>query len=904
MVKKKLLKLSVVYLSVLFLVSIMPAKEIDIKKVVASSTENNDSSLTPQKTVDGDVKTRWSSVFSDPQWILFDLGTAQSFRVIAIHWENAYGKKYEVQVSNDAENWKTVFSEKNGNGNKDIVSIKKQKARYIRIYCLERGTNWGYSIYEVKILDEDNTPPVPPSDLSVLAGYTAVVLNWAENKEQDFYGYNIYRAENQEYKKINDSIVQKTKYIDKTVKSGTEYYYYVKAVDYFDNESKESDKKSVTLLHIEKKGTYIDKNLPVEQRVKDLLSRMTLEEKIEQLSGPVGGDAFSTAGNERLGIPVIKTSDGPWGINRGKTTAFPVPLAVASTWTPELMEKIAVAIALEAKARGRNNSLAPCLNLASDPRGGRVHEGYGEDPYLTGEMAAAYVKGVQSQNVIATPKHFVCNNKEEGRFGGPVEIDERSLRELYLPAFKACVVKGGAWSFMTAHNKVNGEYCANNKFILDDILRKEWGFKGFVMCDWGGTYDTVKSARAGLDLEMPFTKIYDKRLLDAVHDGSVSEKMIDNMAGRILRIMFLAGLFDGEEKVNPEVVACKKHVSLALETAKKGMVLLKNERNILPLDKNKIKSIAIKGPAAKLTPAGEDLGCGQVFPPYAVTPFEGIKKKIGNNITITDSVKDADVVLVFVGLHASIGGRQEGEFIDRKYLHLPGDQENIIKSIAKQNRNIVVVSIGGTAITMDKWVDSVPAVVQAWYCGMEGGTAIADVLFGDYNPGGKLPVTFPKSIDQVPAFDWNYRDDFINGVGYRYYDKKKIEPQFPFGHGLSYTKFKYDNLKINTKKNKDDHAVELSFTVKNTGKMKGDEVVQLYINDVKSIIERPVKELKKYIRITLNPGEEKNINFLLSSEDLAYHGKDMKFVVEPGEFKILIGSSSRDIRLTGNFHVK
>ncbi len=665
--------------------------------------------------------------------------------------------------------------------------------------------------------------------------------------------------------------------------------------------------ENISTTEVPMENSYLDSDLPIEERVEDLLYRMTLEEKIEQLSGTPDCDKMASNSNGRLGIPSLQFADGPHGVRWGKATAFPVPIAIASSWEPELMERIGIAIGKEIKAKGRNHSLGPCLNICKDPRGGRTYEGYGEDPYLTSKMAVSAIKGIQSQKVIATPKHFACNNMERDRKSGSVEIDERTLREIYLPAFKSCIKEGNAWSIMSAYNKINGIYCSEHKHLLRDILKGEWEFKGFVLSDWGACHSTVESMNAGFDLEMPNNDYYGTALLKAVKEGLVSEEIINDSVRRILRAKFWAGLFDEsstssldeQEKVNPNIVECPEHIELALEAARKSIVLLKNENDLLPLDRNKIKSIAVLGPSACVSTAGINLGSSQVHPSYVVTPLEGIKNKVGDEIIITDKPEKADLCIVFAGLTETIAGRVEGEGIDRDDLSLPGKQNDLIKQMSGINKNTVVVLIGGSAVTMNEWIDTVPAIVQTWYSGQEGGNAIADVLFGDYNPGGKLPITFPKSVNQLPPLSWNYKEDYKIGIGYRYYDKQNIKPLFPFGHGLSYTKFKYSALKI--KSEKSGIKINISVEVENIGNREGDEVVQLYLRDVESSIERPVQELKRFKRITLKPGEKKEVKFVLTSEDLAFYNKDMKFIVQPGTFEVMIGSSSRDIHLVGSF---
>lgn len=666
----------------------------------------------------------------------------------------------------------------------------------------------------------------------------------------------------------------------------------------------------------EKGPAYLNPNLSIEERVQDLLSRMTLEEKIEQLSGNESG--FSTKPNERLGIPGIKCTDGPVGVRWIRATAFPTSILMGSSWDIELMEKVASAIAKETKARGRNQLLGPCINIIRDPRGGRSAETYGEDPYLISKMAVAYIKGIQSQKIIATPKHYACNNQENGRGTNNVKIDERLLREFYLPHFQASICEAQAWSIMSAYNLLNGSYCSENEHLLRNILKNEWGFKGFVISDWGACHSTIPSAKNGLDLEMPHTQFFGKPLLDAVKQGLVSEETINDSVGRILRAKFWTGLFEEKPKLDKKVINCQEHQELAKDAAKAGIVLLKNERNILPLDKNKIKKIAVIGPNAGI--ARPHLGgSAKVVPFYAISVLDGIKLKIGDkmeisyvkgcdiNTSISESMNEAiniakksDVAIVAVGLNSDI----ETEGRDRDYLNLPEIQEDLIKKISKANKNTVVVLIGGIGITMQSWIDKVPALLVAWYPGEQGGSAIADILFGDYNPSGKLPITFPKSLEQLPPYDNNYESASVCR-GYRYYEKHKIEPQFPFGFGLSYTKFNYSNLKIEPKNISVEGKVNVSLGIQNIGKYEGSEVIQLYVRDVVSSVDRPVKELKGFKKINLKIGEKKTVSFTLTEKELSFYNVNKKkFVVEPGKFEVLIGASSRDIRLKDGFEVK
>jgi len=627
----------------------------------------------------------------------------------------------------------------------------------------------------------------------------------------------------------------------------------------------------------------------------------------------------------RLGIPVMIHDECLHGCMAKGSTIFPQSIALASTWNPSLMEEIAIAIGKETRARGIHQCLSPTINIARDPRCGRTEETYGEDPYLASVMAVSFVKGVQSQKVVCTPKHFVANFVGDGgRDSNVIHFSERILREIYFPAFRACVQKANALSIMAAYNSLDGIPCSCNKWLLSDVLREEWGFKGFVVSDYNSVLHIYtkhkvaetkaeaakKAIETGLDMELPETDCYEE-LLDLVKKGKLSEKVIDEAVRRIFRVKFWLGLFENPY-VDPEyaekICDCEEHRKLALKAAREAIVLLKND-GVLPLSKD-LRSIAVIGPNADKIRLGGYSGYGV----KVVTPLEGIKNKVSKDTKVhfaegckvtgssregfEEAVKIAkrsDVAVLFVGNSEET----EGEGRDRCNLDLPGVQENLIKNICDTGTPVVVVLINGSAITMTKWLNDVQAVVEAWYLGEEGGNAIADVLFGDYNPGGKLPITFPKTVGQLPLY-YNYKP---TGRIYDYVDLRGKQPLFPFGHGLSYTEFEYSNLKIHPEKISPKGKVNISVDVKNIGKYKGDEVVQLYIHDAVATIANPVKELKGFKRITLEPGEKETVNFTLTSEDLASYDVNMNLVVEPGVFEVMVGSSSEDIRLNGSFEV-
>jgi len=631
--------------------------------------------------------------------------------------------------------------------------------------------------------------------------------------------------------------------------------------------------------------------------------------------------------NTRLGIPVLIHDECLHGCMAKGSSSFPQSIAMASTWNPELMKEVATAIGKETKARGIHQALSPTINIARDPRCGRTEETYGEDPYLASAMAVSFIEGLQEQGVITTPKHFAANFVGDGgRDSNAVHFSERLMREIYFPAFKSAIEKSRALSTMAAYNSIDGIPCSSNRWLLTDVLRKEWGFKGYVVSDYGSVVHIYtkhkvasskaeaakKALEAGLDMELPASDCFEE-VLDLVKENKLSEDVINEAVRRILRVKFWAGLFDNPY-VDPDyaekICDCKEHRELALKSAREAMVLLKNN-GILPLMKD-IKSIAVIGPNAAVPRLGGYSGYGI----KVVTPLEGIENKLGENVEVRfaqgcdlidpskkgfeeaiEIAKDSDVAILFVGNSVP---ETEGEQRDRCNLDLPGVQEDLIREISNAGTPVVVVLINGSAITMTKWIDGVQAILEAWYPGEEGGNAIADILFGDYNPGGKLPITFPKSVGQLPLY-YNYKP---SGRVDDYVDLRGTQALFPFGYGLSYTQFRYSNLKITPKVIGPNGEVNITLDVENVGKYKGEEIVQLYIGDIVASLSRPGKELRRFERITLDIGEKKTISFTLTSEDLAFLDIDMKLVVEPGIFEVMIGNSSEDIRLNGKFEVE
>ncbi|MHA1266651.1 MAG: glycoside hydrolase family 3 C-terminal domain-containing protein [Candidatus Helarchaeota archaeon] len=674
---------------------------------------------------------------------------------------------------------------------------------------------------------------------------------------------------------------------------------------------------------------FMDMTLDIEKRVDDLLNRLTFEEKCNLCSGRWWA-LFHTKPIKRLRIKAWKMTDGPTGVGAlgtyfcKKTTYFPVAICRCATWNPQLSERFGVAVAQEVRSVKRGMLLAPGINIQRTPLCGRTFEYQTEDPFLNAVTAVAMVKGIQSQGIAACVKHYACNNQDINRLTVSAEVSERALREIYLPAFEATVREADAWSFMACYNQVNGVYGCENKVLLYDLLREEWGFRGFVVSDWFAT-SRVTSPEAcvnvGLSLEMPNLlnrgRMNKKKLLQAFNAGKFTEETLNENVRRLLRVMFLTGHFDKKETLPPGSRNTSEHIAVARAIAEEGMVLLKNEGNLLPLNLEKLRKIAVLGPNAKRKHAFGG-GSSMIRAVYEITPYQGIKNKCAGKVELVRDPAEADAAILIVGLRHK--KHQDSEGSDRTQLALSPKQVTLITETVKANPHTVVVLVNGSPITMDGWIDKVPAILEAWYAGMEGGNVLADILFGDINPSGKLPITFPKRLEDSPAHKSErtypgikirnekgkvtdekvYYEEGIF-VGYRYFDTKQIEPLFPFGHGLSYTTFKYDNLTIDPPSIAGDAKTIVTLELKNSGARAGAEVVQLYVQDVKASVERPLKELKGFKKIWLEPGQRTSVSFELTKSALSYYDETThSWTAEKGLFKILVGSSSRDIRLEGD----
>ncbi len=711
----------------------------------------------------------------------------------------------------------------------------------------------------------------------------------------------------------------------------------------------------------EGRPAYKDRTEPVEARVADLLGRMTAEEKAAMLAG---AGWMETRANERLGIPAIKMADGPLGVRNWvgssaltmgqkefTSTAFPAGIALGASWDVELAGAVGQAVAQEVKAFGRDMILGPTVNINRVPMWGRNFEGYGEDPYHAARLAVAWVKAVQAEHVIPSVKHFAANNEEFERHRIDETIDRRTLNEIYLPAFEATVKEAGAWAVMSAYNKVNGRWCSENPYLLKDTLQHRWGFQGFVISDWGSTYDTEGPLNAGLNLEMPGGAAMETwlarpqtqqagngcgwltadKVLAAVAAGKVPQAAVDDSVRRLLRVMFSAGLFDAPARAGK--IDTPEQRAVARRAATEGIVLLKNADAILPLGGGRRRTLAVIGPSAAGARTGGG-GSSFVQPSYAVTALDGIKAAAGSSVQIEyapgtpmqgeDAAQEtptaidalrreavalaakADAAIVVVGNSRKI----EAESYDRPTMDLPAYQDDLIAAIAAANPRTIVVVIAGAPVTMTRWIEHVPAVVYAWYGGQEAGHAIGDILFGRENPSGKTPVTFPKRWEDSPAFGHYPGTDlhvtYGEGiyVGYRGFEHRGIEPLFAFGHGLSYTTFGYSDLAVTPTRVGQGEITKVAVTVRNTGSRPGAEVVQLYVHEDKCRVDRPNKELKGFARVMLAPGESQRITLTLDRRALSYFDpKQDDWVAEPGKFEVLVGAASDDIRMRGEFEL-
>ena len=702
----------------------------------------------------------------------------------------------------------------------------------------------------------------------------------------------------------------------------------------------------------------------MEKRIEKLIKKMTLEEKVGLLHG---NSKFYVAGVERLGIPEWSLSDGPHGvraeINRhdwayagwtnDSASYFPTGTAFAAAWNPELAYRRGEVLGEEARWRKKDVLLGPGVNIIRSPLCGRNFEYMSEDPYMNSVLAVAYIKGLQSRDVACSVKHFAVNNQETNRTTVDVECSERALREIYLPAFKAAVQEGGALTVMAAYNKFRGEFCAENNYLVRKILRNEWGFDGVYVTDWGAAHSTVPSMEAGLDLEMG-TLIdkyedwyYANPLIEAVKSGKVPMSLVDEKVGDVLRVMIKTNVLDPKKRFGPGSMNTKEHQQATYDAAAEAIVLLKNQNNLLPLDFSSIKSLAVIGDNATRKHSNGGLS-SEIKAVYEVTPLEALRAKWGDKVDIrfaqgyeklstfvegsnngqssgtfssktqesdallkeaVEVARTSDVALLVCGLNHDY----DTESFDRLNMDIPYGQVELIQEVVKANPRTIVVMIAGSPLNMAAVDICSPAIVWAWFNGMEGGNALVDVLSGKVNPSGKMPFTTPVSLDQSPAhalgnfpgrdLKVNYEEDIL--VGYRWFDTKGLPVVYPFGYGLSYTTFNYSNLNTDKKTYDQADTIQATFTLTNTGDREGAEVAQLYVSDPVCSVMRPVKELKGFKKVFLKPGESRRITLDIPVSSLAFYSEaQSQFVVEPGEFILQLGASTSDIKQKISIDVK
>lgn len=702
----------------------------------------------------------------------------------------------------------------------------------------------------------------------------------------------------------------------------------------------------------------------MEKRIEKLIKKMTLEEKVGLLHG---NSKFYVAGVERLGIPEWSLSDGPHGvraeINRhdwayagwtnDSASYFPTGTAFAAAWNPELAYRRGEVLGEEARWRKKDVLLGPGVNIIRSPLCGRNFEYMSEDPYMNSVLAVAYIKGLQSRDVACSVKHFAVNNQETNRTTVDVECSERALREIYLPAFKAAVQEGGALTVMAAYNKFCGEFCAENNYLVRKILRNEWGFDGVYVTDWGAAHSTVPSMEAGLDLEMG-TLIdkyedwyYANPLIEAVKSGKIPMSLVDEKVGDVLRVMIKTNVLDPKKRFGPGSMNTKEHQQATYDAAAEAIVLLKNQNNLLPLDFSSIKSLAVIGDNATRKHSNGGLS-SEIKAVYEVTPLEALRAKWGDKVDIrfaqgyeklstfvegsnngqssgtfssktqesdallkeaVEVARTSDVALLVCGLNHDY----DTESFDRLNMDIPYGQVELIQEVVKANPRTIVVMIAGSPLNMAAVDICSPAIVWAWFNGMEGGNALVDVLSGKVNPSGKMPFTTPVSLDQSPAhalgnfpgrdLKVNYEEDIL--VGYRWFDTKGLPVVYPFGYGLSYTTFNYSNLNTDKKTYDQADTIQATFTLTNTGDREGAEVAQLYVSDPVCSVMRPVKELKGFKKVFLKPGESRRITLDIPVSSLAFYSEaQSQFVVEPGEFILQLGASASDIKQKISVEVK
>ncbi|MGQ4515880.1 glycoside hydrolase family 3 C-terminal domain-containing protein [Streptomyces sp. DW26H14] len=941
------------------------------RSATASSTEN--SVFPASAAVDGDPGTRWSSASgSDPQWLTVDLGSTQALSQATLNWETAYAKAFQIQTSTDNSHWTTVYSTTTATGGTQTVPLSGS-ARYVRMYGTQRATAYGYSLWEFQVYGPSRdsgggTGDEPCGTATAALGKPATASSvqdpsftagaafdgnagtrWSSAaSDPQWIEVDLGAATTVCGAQLTWEAAYATAYQIQVSANGSDWtsvYSTTAGKGGTENISfSPTSARYVRMYGTQRATTYgyslwefsvltpggttppsggngdcpwVGSTAPVATRVDQVLAEMTQAQKISLLHGNGNASPYigDLSGIPSLCIPDVGFQDGPSGVGDGMggVTQLPSAVSSAATWNPSLVQQYGAVAGAEFAGKGAGVALGPTLNIDRDPRWGRAFETYSEDPYLTASMATANVQGLQSQGVMAEPKHVAVYNQETNR-NGPADnaiVDQRTLNEIYLPGFQSVVSKGAAASVMCGYSTVNGDYDCDSGALLNTALYQEAGFNGFVTSDWGAAHSTVKAANNGMTMEMPGGYFYADFLAQALADGQVSQATLNTMVSRVLTQMFAFGLFDKKNTGSPTAtVTTAAHQDTARQVAEQGTVLLKNDGGVLPLT-SATKSVAILGADGGAGVQSVGGGSATATSSGTVSPLDGIKARAGTGVNVqyndaTDIAsavalaKSSDVAIVFASY-----GEQEGT--DLTSIDLPGQQNSLISQVAAANPNTVVVLNTGSAVTMP-WLGQVKGVVENWYAGQEVGTALARLLYGDDDFSGKLPVTFPKSLADVPAHtsaqwpgdgtDVQYSEGL--DVGYRWYDDKNIEPLFPFGYGLSYTSFGFSGLQIGEADGAGNRTV--TATVTNTGTRAGAEVAQLYLGSPAA--GEPAKQLKGFARVDLQPGASAPVSFTLSPHDLAYWSTSANGWTTPtGAFKVQVGDSSRNLPLTGTFNV-
>ena len=944
------------------------------KPTTASSTEN--AGTPASAATDGDVNTRWSSAFTDSQWLQVDLGGTATISQIVLNWETAYAASFKIQVSANGTDWSDATQPTAGNAGGQTLTLTAT-GRYVRMTGITRATQWGYSLWEFQVygttgtggpsggptgscgstnvaldakatassVENDGTPPQAAIDDNLSSRWSSAASDpqWLQ---LDLGGtLSICRVE------LNWETAYAATFKIQVSANGTDWSDASPVTA--GNTGKQSLAASGTGRYVRMLGLtratgygyslwefgvytvggatvspsptptqpapgncpWVNSSTPTATKVAQLMAQMTLQQKVQLLHGASDPTPYigMITGIPSLCIPNVNLEDGPAGVGDGLggVTQMPSANATAATFDPAYEQQYGATIGAEFAGKGVNVALGPTVNIVRDPRWGRAYETFGEDPYLAGQMAAADVQGIQSQGVMAEVKHAAVYNIEQP--AGTVIVDQRTMQEIYLPAFQVAIRQGGAAAVMCAYSNVNNVPACQNPALLNTPLYQQAGFTGFVTSDWGGAHSTVESANAGMTVEMPFGYFYADFLIQAVQNGQVSQSTLDTMVSRVLTQMFNFGMFNKAPSGSTTTpVSSAAHVRVAVQGAEEGTVLLKNN-GILPLSTSNLSSVAVIGVDAGAGTQTIGGGSGTVTSTGTVWPITGIQNRLnGTGVTATFNEGTDQAAAVALARSSSVAivfasdnyGHEEA---DNTSLNLPNNQDALISAVAAANPHTIVVLNNNSAILMP-WLNQVSAVFEGFYDGQGWGTAIAALLFGDVNPSGKLPVTFPASLSQVPAntaAQWPGTNGQVQyseklNVGYRWYDANNVTPLFPFGYGLSYTSFSFSNLHVGALSN---NSATVTATVTNTGSRAGIEVAQLYVGQPAANGEPP-RQLQGFQRITLNPGASGTVTFTVPIHALAHWDTTANgWQATAGAYQILVGDSSRNLPLSGTLTV-